>query len=315
MNRNYLHACLDAFGEVTEKKYGTPFDYAAIEASVAPFRNRRPLTYEDLRQFESPGNWRFQDYWVFPPEHKVTSELKRRKFNFWSLPKEEESLVASLLQVFKSIELVSIILRFVRPEHYGIISPPVERILDVRRGGDAVKTYLNYIEDLRIIARHYGFARVADADMALWVVHERCFGSVPDRAIRKEYSNDLFLIERRAKNLMADFSPDLSDSQLARSLLPVDMRLAGPIAAVAFERMVRQHLRKGRHWDDRDLKVIIDELHGEGTIDSLARGKWQKARHTRNKVIHGTAPVSFPELKDLIEVLEPSAPDPAPTRH
>jgi len=52
-------------------------------------------------------------------------------------------LVAALLEVFKSVELVSIILRFVKPEHYGIISPPVERVLDVQRGSDAVETYLN----------------------------------------------------------------------------------------------------------------------------------------------------------------------------
>jgi hypothetical protein len=94
---NYLQTCFEAFRDVTEKKYGTPFDLAAIEASVAPLRNQRPLTYEDLRDFESPGNWWLQKYWIFPPEHHVTPELRSRKFNFWRLPKEEGSLIASLL--------------------------------------------------------------------------------------------------------------------------------------------------------------------------------------------------------------------------
>jgi len=94
-------------------------------------------------EFESPIHWWFQKYWVFPPEHHVAPELKRRTFNFWRLPKGEVPLVAALLEVFKSVELVSIILRFVKPEHYGIISPPVERVLDVQRGSDAVETYLN----------------------------------------------------------------------------------------------------------------------------------------------------------------------------
>lgn len=304
LSQNYLHACFEAFGEVTEKKYGAPFDYAAIEASIAPLRNRRSLTYEDLRQFESPGTWRFQDYWVFPPEHKVASELKQRKFNFWRLPKEEKNLIASLLEVFKSIELVSIILRFVCPEHYGIISPPVERILNVRRGSDAVKTYINYIENLREIAKGYGFRRVADADMALWVIHERCYGDAPNVATRKEPSNDLFMLRLRAKNLMADFSPKLSDAQLARSLFPVDARLAGPIAAVAFERMVHQREQRDRYWDDRDLIVIINDLHRTGAIDRLTHEKWQKARLTRNDVVHGRR-VSPDKLRDLIALLEP----------
>jgi hypothetical protein len=39
------------------------------------------------------------------------------------------------------------------------ISPPVERILDVRRESHAVKTYLNYIDDLREDAKRYRFER------------------------------------------------------------------------------------------------------------------------------------------------------------
>lgn len=55
--------------------------------------------------------------------------LEERTFNFWQLPKNEVSLITALLDVFKSIGLVSILLRFVRPDHYGIISHPVERVL------------------------------------------------------------------------------------------------------------------------------------------------------------------------------------------
>jgi hypothetical protein len=73
----------------------------------------------------------FQKHWVLPPEHHVTRALKDRSFDFRRLPNEEADLIASLLRVFKSIELVSIILRFVKPENYGIINPPGEKILDV----------------------------------------------------------------------------------------------------------------------------------------------------------------------------------------
>jgi hypothetical protein len=317
VNRNYLHDCFRAFKEVTKRKYGTASDLAAIELSVAPLRSRRPpLTYDDLRDFESPRNWEFQTYWVFPPEHHVTPELKRSKFNFWRLPEKENSLVASLLDVFKSIELVSIILRFVRPEHYGIISPPVERILDVRRGSDAVETYLNYIKDLRAIAEHYHFERVADADMALWVLHERCFGSAPDDATRKEYANDLFMRELRAKNLMEHFLADSTYAQLAHSLFRTNHVLAGQFGGIAFEQMVRKRVpreRMPRHrtWGRKDLEVVIDELHSEEIIDTLTKGSWQKARLTRNKAIHMNPPPTSSEVKQLIDLLDLSAVAPA----
>ncbi len=125
-NGIYCRDSFEAFEEVSKEKYGTAQDLAAIESAVAPLRNRRALTYKDLKEFESPRNWEFKTWWVFPPEHHVTAELQSREFKFKSLPNDEESVIASLLEVFKSIELVSIILRFVGPKHYGsgIISPP-----------------------------------------------------------------------------------------------------------------------------------------------------------------------------------------------
>ncbi len=309
MDRNYLHACFSAFKEVSKEKYGTAQDLAAIELAVAPLRNRRPLTYDDLREFESPRNWEFKTWWVFPPEHHVSAELKTHQFNFWRLPENEQTLIKSLLEVFKSIELVSIILRFVRPEKYGIISPPVERILDVRRGSNAVETYLNYIKDLRAIAEHFGFKRVADADMALWVLHERCFGCAPDEITRKEYANDLFMRELRAKNLMEQFLADSTFAQLARSLLRTNFAHAGMFGAIAFEQMVRERVPRRTDWDDKELKAVIDELYSNGIIDNLTHGKWDRARKTRNKAIHMNPTPTFEKVSQLIDLLELSAPD------
>jgi len=304
VNGNYLHDCFEAFKEVTREKYGTAYDYAAIESDVAKLRNRRPLTYDDLRYFESPRNWEFSTWWAFPPEHLVTPELKRREFNFWRLPKQEQSLIKSLLDVFKSIEIVSIILRFVRPEHYGIISPPVERILGVRRGSNAAETYLNYIGDLRKIAEHYHLVRVADADMALWVLHERLFGSKQDQATREDYSNDPFIRELRAANLMRDLIEDSTYAQLARALLRTNCELAGLLGGIAFEQMVRGRVPRSKDWDDNDLKSVIDELYTEKIIDSLTHGRWQRARRTRNKAVHMNPRPSPAEVEQLIRLFD-----------
>src|SRR5689334_22503868 len=121
---NYLHRCFRSFREVIEKKYaGRPFDLPSIERSVKRPRRKTPLSYSHLARFESPKHWWFEKFWVFPPENQITPALKRREFDFWALPKRESEVINSLYDVFRSIELVSIILRFIRPENYGIISP------------------------------------------------------------------------------------------------------------------------------------------------------------------------------------------------
>src|SRR5712692_5568669 len=301
---NYLHKCHNAFRELTEKKYGTPLDFAQVEASVAQLRGQKSLTYDDLRIFESPDQVWFQRYWVLPPEHHVTQALKRRSFDFRSLPKEEEALIPSLVEVFKSIELVSIILRFVKPENYGIISPPVERILDVRRGSDAVKTYLNYVQDLREVAGKYHFKRAADTDMALWVLHER-FSSEPDNAIWRAYETDPFMLRLRAKNLMAHFLTRVPYPELANSLLEIDSGLAAQIAGIAFERMVRRRAPRDRqeNWDEYDLRTLINELCQKGFIDQRTRGEWDEARRIRNRAIHDEVLPTRPAVEYLLEVL------------
>jgi len=302
----YLHTCLKSFREVSEEKYGTPFDLPAIERSVARLRTHTPLSYAHLEYFASPQHWWFEKFWVFPPEHHLTPALKRRKFNFWQLPAEEKLVIASLLDVFKSIELVSIILRFIRPEHYGIISPPVERVLDVRRGSDAVETYSNYLQDLRAICDHYGFCRAADADMAVWVLHERCFGALQDSAVAQAYAKDRFMLGIRTKNLAAHLLSEYSYAELAHSLLPIHLELAAQLAGMALERMVRQRTPKGSSSsaEELDLKTLIDHLHENGTIDSLTRGRWQAARRIRNKAIHGAAVPTLPEVQRLLAELD-----------
>ena len=296
----YLKKCLSQFREVTEKKYGTPCDFALVETSVAPLGHQRPLTYEELRVFESPDQVWFQKHWVLPPERHVTRGLKDRSFDFRRLPNEEADLIASLLGVFKSIELVSIILRFVKPENYGIISPPVEKILDVRRKSGAVKTYLNYLKDLRSVRRHYHFERTADADMALWVLHER-FSGIPDNPIWKAYETDPFMLRLRAKNLMDHFLTSVPDAELANSLVETNLKLAAQIAGIAFERMVRRQVPRGRqeNWDNMDLSSLIEELCSRGFIDRHTREKWHEARRIRNKAIHDEAEPPRPKVERL----------------
>ena len=305
---NYLQVCLKAFPKVIEDKYGTSINLAETEKSFVHLRRQTPLTYKDLEQFELPKNWWFKKFWLFPSEHHITLALKRKEFNFWQLPSNELTVITSLYEVFRSVELVSIILRFIRPEHYGIISPPVERMLDVRRAGKGVETYLNYIKDLRSICQNHQLSRVADADMALWVLHERCYGLLRDPEIEKAYFADSFILRLRTINRMSHLLENYSYADLSRALLTVNLELSAQLGGIAFERMVRQSEPKGADTvsDDQDLKSLIDQLHNLGVIDNLTRGRWHAARRTRNKAIHKKGKTSPPEVQHLLELLSGS---------
>ena len=146
----------------------------AIEDAGKKLINKTTLTFQDLEEFvtKAKQHWWFASFWEFPKKDgQISLSHRFRELE----PRNEKQVIEELLHQIKQIELVSIVLRFVRPDDYGILSPPVERILNVNWGNDAVETYCNYLGDLRAVRREVRFSRVADADMALWVLHAKCF--------------------------------------------------------------------------------------------------------------------------------------------
>lgn len=300
---HYLKGCFAAFQEVSRAKYGTPFDLPAIEQKVAPLRSKRTLTYQDLQYFEAKEHWWFERFWVFPPEHRITPALEKRTFDLWNLPKNEAEVIPELLDVFKSIELVSIILRFVKPEAYGIISPPVERVLDVRRGSNAVETYRNYLTDLREIARTCGFEHTADADMALWVLHERCFGEHRDPEIERAWRTDPLFLRVRAKNLVLPLA-ELTYPKLAEALHHVKPDLAALVACHALEILIREAgelLAPGLAPPRADLEAVIDALPNWGDLDQLRKAGWKRLKTVRNALFHQGRKPNPKETTDLVQ--------------
>ena len=300
----YLHACLSEFPEICRKKYGTTFDLKAVEDKVKGLRRKTELTYKDLEYFESPKHWWFRRFWIFPPENRVAPALKGIRFDFWNLSSENEStVIRQLLYVFKSIELVSIILRFIRPENYAIFSSPVQRLLDIRRGRDPVETYVNCLGNLREIREHCGFKRVADVDMALWVLHEKCFGAHRDADIEKAFHADTFLLRLRAKNLVAPLA-ELSEAQLANALVEVKPDLAALVGCHALEILIRRLAAEfglPSSGPGLPLEQIIDSLPNFGPVDAVRKGKWKMLKDARNEFIHCGEMPGIQERKLLIE--------------
>lgn len=300
----YLKQCLSDFPAVCRMKYGAEFDLASVEERVRHLRRRTPLTYDDLKYFESPEHWWFRRYWVFPPRERLEPALQKETFDFWNLSEENEAeTVRRLLYIFKSIELVSIILRFIRPDRYAIYSSPIQHMLDIRHGRDPVETYSRYLSDLRSIRDHYGFERVADADMALWVLHERCFGRHRDAALAKAYAEDDFMLRLRAKNLVAPLA-ELSDARFAAALLEVRPDLAAVIACRCFEIQIRR-LADEYHLEGissgMPLEEVIAAFPNYGAVDPVRKAVWQSLRKVRNDLFHEGQMPGPKEMRLLME--------------
>jgi hypothetical protein len=284
----YLRECLNEFPAICRLKYGAEFDFASIEKKVERLRCRTPLTYADLKHFESPVNW-FQRFWVFPPKDRIEPALTKEDFDFWNLPGSNEvETIRKLLYIFKSIELASIILRFIRPEHYSIYSSPIQHMLDIRHGRDLVETYSSFLDNMRDIKGHYGFARVADVDMALWVLHEKCFGRHQDLKIAEAYRADDFMLRLRVNNLVAPLV-EFSEAKLARALIAIKPDMAVVIACHYFEILIRK-LAVKYHLKELDtalpLETVINELPNYGPANPVRKALWQSLRQVRNDLFH-----------------------------
>ncbi|MBN1545412.1 MAG: hypothetical protein JW902_01990 [Syntrophaceae bacterium] len=285
-------------------KYGVEFDLASVEGKVKHLRRRTPLSYADLEHFKSPDQWYFDRFWTFPPEEKIGPALEKEIFDFWNLPdSNEEDTVRRLLYIFKSIELASIVLRFIRPEHYSIYSSPIQHMLDTPRGRDLIDTYLIYIDNLRTIREIYGLERIADVDMALWVLHEKCFGQHRDSEIEKAYLEDDFMLQLRASNLVAPLA-DLSEARLAGALVDVKPDIAALIACHYLEILIRKlakHIKLSGINSDTSLDEVINALPNYGPINAKRKALWSRLRQIRNDCFHKDRLPGPQERKLLIE--------------
>ena len=128
-DRDYLHRCRDLHAKVTELRYGRAQNLDRIERALAKTRSSRRLTYDDIERIRDGAVWNADAFGYWPPRDAIESILESAEWDFWNLPKREDKAISSLLQVFRQIEPVPVILRFIVPEYYGIMSPPVEKVI------------------------------------------------------------------------------------------------------------------------------------------------------------------------------------------
>lgn len=124
-----------------------------IEDETDDVQSTCRLTYDDIEKIRNSKIWNADTFGYWPSRSEVESILESSEWNFRELPDNEKQVIEDLVETFHQIELVSVILRFVVPQHYGILSPPVEKVLGIgpfRRHSDK---YLAYLRDLRKIGQ------------------------------------------------------------------------------------------------------------------------------------------------------------------
>lgn len=290
---NYLQECFRLHGEVSKICYGRIQDLDRTSEVWAEKARTHRLTYRDLADICNSDLGDVYEFGVGPAPLATGSDVEELRWDFRDLPKREDEAIGSLLRVLRQIEPVSVVMRIVAPESYGIMSPPVERVLGIgpRRPEER---YRGYLKDLRSLQRHFKFKRTSDVDMAIWalevgVLEGKLKGSLSEEeynSLCAGYKKDTKLREIRVGNLTRELFDDLSRPELAGALFATNIELAGQIAGIEFERSVRKRL--GVDPGDRDsLRSMVGRLRPVSAVDEA---HLKSAVDTRNQAVHGDIP-------------------------
>lgn len=292
---DYLHACAQLHPSLLERLSGKAERLESVERAVAGVRSSRRLTADALNKIvASPDFSGAQKFWTWPSAAEMQAGLGGQELDLWNLPKNERALIKKLRGVFKTFEAVSVVLRFVVPEHYGILSTPVEHVLGIQPAAESIDRYLNYVANLREIRDKRRFKTAAQVDQALWTLQIGVYGGRLENVehIKKQHQRDPFLRAVRVKNLADALYGSMSLLDLAESLSFDRLEIASDLLALEFERAIRAY--GGNRWAKEDLDSIID-----ATAPGHVRGAWQRCRVLRNRAIH-TRPLDHRETEEMI---------------
>ena len=321
---DYLHECLDRHGQVTLALYGQRQKLREVEQRAAGIRESGRLTYADVETITHAGLWRGGTFWQWPTEEEFKERCEDGAVEgLFTLPKRQNAVVDRMLRIFRHIEPVSVVMRFVDPVHFGILSAPVEKLLELGPAHRPQARYLKYVKDLRALRDARGFKTAADVDMALWVL-----GEVIDAEHSRsewigqavpgyenwihEFWNDRRLREIRVRNLTESLFGTMTMPQFAEALLPKTVErpnrdqvlLAGRVASIEFEQAVMQVARSlsSEHEDDGpDARTLMRVVRTLG-ISRETRDRWIQAVKTRNDAVHAR-PLKREDVDQLLDAM------------
>ncbi|MBI1817580.1 MAG: hypothetical protein HYR72_21600 [Deltaproteobacteria bacterium] len=298
----WIQEFLTLFPNATEQVTGKRQDLGGIERQLVRARNTLEVTSADLRVVEESNDWAYAKWW--PPlssglqgSFKLPENLGQRR--------SRREAVQVLYEKVRDIEVASVILRFVCPRYFGIISPPVMHLLNLTPK-ESIETYLTYTEILQTLADHYRMERVADIDMALWTAAQ-LYISPLYAELTKQMNGDAFFQETRLRNLVANLRLEsgVSDRLLfAKVLLDHEHVIAGVIAARAFEDLCRKIAIRLTIPDSKFGYDLVRKIESPRNLRALGitRGDVSEPFRLRNDAVHGD--ISHREARQLVELVE-----------
>ena len=313
----WIQECLKLYEETVEHISGKRADPGRLEDALAGAKAKKQVGPGELEIIEKG------DYWPYPEWWPKLSEQFGRPIAFperLDSREEKKKAISRLQERVKHIEVVSIILRFIFPKEFGIISPPVIGLLNLVPvpDKDYAGQYLRYLHALEELRQHYrpqlGFGRIADFDMALWTAAH--LQLTKHKAILdKMYQDDDFQ-EIRLRNLLKGLEKRWKRTLrerliLARALLRHDPAAAAVTVAHCYEKIIWEvgdkvgceiHIRKSSDPSDPSFRERLKFLakYKEVRDRSVSLNEldlWQ----LRNEAVHGEKNRETGESEEISE--------------
>jgi len=301
---DYLHTCLSLHGDLSEKLFGRRQNLEEVEAKAQQVRSSGRLTYDDIEVIRNEEHWSGGQFWHWPSREEIGEELEKMPWEWGKLHKKEKekATIKRLLALFRNIEPVSVVLRFIDPREYGILSPPVEKALELSPTSSPLDKYLDYLQNLRYVRDNRALGTAASVDMALWVlqlgvIEQRLDGWEP---LFEEFRADRRLAAIRVRNLTESLFETMSRSDLAEALLPTNRELSSEIAALEFERAVRTLTRAS---NENTLRDLVQQFYRSGNLSRDERLRWTNAVKLRNRAVHKSPPLGQGMAEELVQVM------------
>jgi hypothetical protein len=305
-----LQAYLELFPQICQTKFSRRFDFARIESDFRFLaRGERDLQPRDILKVFEERATPFGRYWNHPPEKELAVLMKGHPLRLGPVTGEPDiTFLQPLLQVLKSTALVSILLRFAHPDHFGIISSPVLHLLQVQRANTA-DLYLAYCAELKEWKRHFRMESVAKTDMALWAFYQFTEGGLKGKdseAAIRSFEQDIWVQQRRLHHVLSPFLKRYGTLEFARLLALDDPNLAGKVAGEEYERLLRLQASRfpGFKFETGWAKRLIHRLSEVGEVAQEHRPELERIWEIRNASMHPTRTPTTEEVEVMVDQIE-----------
>jgi hypothetical protein len=310
-----LISLYDLFPRISEQALGNP-DLDGIERAFGPFsRGEEEFSFRhiEILKDEEHRYWRFLDWWRIPEIKQTEIEELRELFGMRSAGRSAEFFAKGLWDVLKNIEIASCVLRFWDPDRFGILSPPVENLLNIR-GSTAWEKYARYIDALEKLRAAYDLDRNAHVDMALWTLAHilnsaelRNYDRECKEIVDNFYGKPNLIKKIAAKNSLEQLFIEKDYLNIADMFVESDYEIAAFIAGREIERYLKELCRKHRialkevrdgFKRDKRVSTMLKDLSYVVNRDDKNRIKeWYQKR---SDVVHDRNKVRIEEVEDII---------------